>query len=90
MIHVNITIMGKVQKIGFRFSSMQEAVRLGVCGFVMNVDQDKVYIEAEGEEKTVEKFIDWCRKGPSWARVKQISIEKSELKNFSSFEILHR
>jgi acylphosphatase len=90
MIHVNITVSGKVQRIGFRFTSMQEAVRLGVRGFVMNVDHDKVYLEAEGEESTVEKFIEWCKKGPTWAQVKQISIEKSELKNFTSFEILPR
>jgi acylphosphatase len=88
MIHANINISGKVQRIGFRFSSMQVAVKLGVCGFIMNVDNDKVYIEAEGEEKKVEEFINWCKTGPTWAKVNQISIEKGELKNFSSFEIL--
>jgi acylphosphatase len=88
MIHVNITISGKVQRIGFRFTSMQAAVKLGVHGFVMNVDHDKVYIEAEGEENSVNKFIEWCKTGPTWAIVKQISVEKGEMKHFSSFEIL--
>ena len=80
MIHVNILVTGKVQKIGFRFTSMQEAVRIGVFGFVMNVGHDKVYIEAEGEEQKIEKFTEWCKKGPTWARIDQISIEKEEMK----------
>jgi acylphosphatase len=90
MIHVNITVTGKVQKIGFRFMSMQTAVKLGVSGFVKNVDNDKVYIEAEGIESSVEEFIKWCKTGPTWAKVNQISIEKGELKNFTSFDIQHR
>jgi acylphosphatase len=88
MIHVNIIVTGKVQKIGFRFTAMQEAVRIGVKGFIMNVDHDKVYVEAEGDEEKVDKFIEWCKKGPAWAKVNQISIEKGEMKNFSSFEIV--
>ena len=88
MIHVNITVTGKVQRIGFRFSSMQEAIKIGVCGFVMNVDHDKVYLEAEGEEEKVNKFVEWCKSGPSWARVRDISVEPGEEKNFTSFEIV--
>lgn len=88
MTHVNITVTGKVQRIGFRFTSMQEALKLGVRGFVMNVDHDKVYLEAEGEEEKVEKFIEWCKTGPTWAKVKQISVEKGEVKNLTSFEIV--
>ena len=90
MRHVKITVTGKVQKIGFRFMAMQTAVKLGVSGFVKNVDNDKVYIEAEGEEGKVEEFIKWCKTGPTWARVDQISVEKGELKMFTSFDILHR
>ncbi|MEI6853905.1 MAG: acylphosphatase [Bacteroidota bacterium] len=88
MIHVNITVTGKVQRIGFRFSSMQEAIKIGVYGFVMNVDHDKVYLEAEGEEEKVNKFVEWCKSGPSWARVSDISVETGEIKNFTSFEIV--
>jgi len=90
MIHVNITVTGKVQKIGFRFMAMQTAVKLGVHGFVRNVGSEKVYIEAEGEEGYVEEFIKWCKTGPPWARVDQISVEKGDVKNFTSFDIQHR
>jgi acylphosphatase len=90
MVHVNITVSGKVQKIGFRFSTMQLAVKLGVHGLVKNLDNDKVYIEAEGEKDNVEKFIEWCKTGPTWAKVNQITVENGELKNFTYFEILPR
>jgi acylphosphatase len=90
MIHVNITVTGKVQKIGYRFMAMQTAVKLGVHGFVRNVDDDRVYIEAEGEGNRVDEFIKWCKTGPPWARVDQISVEKGDLKNFTTFDIQHR
>jgi acylphosphatase len=54
----------------------------------MNIDHDKVYLEAEGEEEKVNKFVEWCKSGPSWAIVSDISVEPGEVKNFTSFEIV--
>jgi acylphosphatase len=90
MIHLNITITGKVQKVGFRFLTMQTASKLGVRGFVMYVDSDKIYIEAEGPEDKMEEFKKWCRTGPMPARVDHIRIDTGELKYLKSFEILSR
>jgi acylphosphatase len=87
MIHKNITISGKVQKTGFRFSSMQLAMKLGICGFIKNIPDGKLYLEAEGPEDKMEEFIKWCRTGPMCSRVCQITIEKGEVMNLVSFEI---
>jgi acylphosphatase len=87
--HVNFHIAGKVQGVGFRFSCMEAAYKYNVRGFVKNRSDRSVYIEAEGEEEDLEKFRQWCRKGPLWARVNQFREEPGELKNFESFEIAH-
>jgi len=46
-----------------------------------------VYIEAEGEEEDLLRFIDWCRQGPGYAHVKDLLIQEAPLGHFSDFEI---
>ena len=90
MKHVKIIVKGKVQRIGFRFTTMQMAVKLGISGIIKNMENNQVYIEAEGEEIPLNNFIDWCRNGPPWAQINQITIEKGEPKNYTSFEIVEK
>lgn len=86
-VHFNILISGKVQKIGFRYSTLQLADKMNICGFVQNMPDGKVFIEAEGNEVDIEKFIDWCHTGPKWAIIDSVKADKSEMKYYSSFEI---
>lgn len=85
--HYNITVEGKVQGVFFRASAQKKAEEIGISGFVKNVKDDSVYIEAEGEEGVLKKFIDWCGIGPARAIVKKIEITESTVKRFTSFEI---
>jgi acylphosphatase len=68
---------------------MEAAYRFGVCGFVKNKSDGSVYVEAEGQEENLMRFIKWCHKGPMWARVSKVEEESGETKNYTSFEI-HR
>jgi acylphosphatase len=89
MKNVKIKVFGRVQRIGFRFSAMQTAYKYGVKGIVQNSDDGSVYMEAEGEDKDVDLFVAWCRRGPVGAKVDEIRVENGEVKNYSSFEIVH-
>jgi acylphosphatase len=66
---------------------MEAAYRFGIKGIVANKSDGTVYIEAEGPEENLSRFIAWCHKGPSWARVMKVEMENGELKNYKSFEI---
>ena len=88
MIHVNINVYGKVNNVGFRFLTMQYALKIGVTGFIMNAENGKLIIEAEGSKDAVDRFVKWCRNGPPGSFISQISIEKAALKNFTTFDIL--
>jgi len=57
MKHYNIWISGKVQRVGFRFTAMQTAYRYGIVGFIQNMKDGSVYIEAEGEEGPMKCFF---------------------------------
>ncbi len=87
MKHVNISIYGIVQGVGFRFSAKHAAHRFNVKGFVKNQADGSVYIEAEGRTEQVNQFLAWCREGPSSARVRDLKVNEGEIKHFSSFEI---
>ncbi|MFH1296796.1 MAG: acylphosphatase [Bacteroidota bacterium] len=90
MKHLNITVRGRVQRIGFRFYTMEAAYKHGVCGLVMNQDDGSVYIEAEGEGKAVENFLQWCHTGPLGARVDAVEVTEGPVKGYTSFDIRSR
>jgi acylphosphatase len=87
MKHVNISIYGKVQKTGFRFMSMQYAVKIGVTGFVRYTSECNLYMEVEGPSDKLEAFINWCRSGTIWSRASQITIEWGEVHGYKNYQI---
>lgn len=89
MRHLNITISGRVQGVGFRFTAMEAAYRFNIKGFARNTPDRSVYIEAEGEEPGMELFLKWCRRGPVSAKVTDIEISEGPLIGFTEFAITH-
>jgi len=87
MIHKNIQIFGRVQGVGFRYSARLAARNYGIKGYVRNMPDGSVYLEAEGLENNVAGFINWCREGPDFAYIDHINVEDASLKNYESFEI---
>lgn len=85
--HINITVYGAVQGVGFRFAAQKKASELGLCGFARNEPNGAVCIEAEGEDDALSKFIKWCGKGPRFSAVKKVDIEDRESCGYKSFEI---
>ncbi len=87
MKRVHLVIIGKVQGINFRHDAKKKAIELGITGWARNVD-DKVEIMAEGNEKRLEEFLEWCRQGPERALVEFVQIENEKYTGeFKKFEI---
>ena len=87
MKHKNIIVKGKVQNVGFRFYTNKKAVELGIKGYVKNMPDGSVYIEAEADEITLDHFIIWCKKGPTWARVNDLQVNEAPSENYKEFSI---
>lgn len=88
MQHLTTKIYGRVQGVGFRMSAQSMAIKLNITGFVKNEEDGTVYIEAEGEEENLKKFLEWCYKSPLTAKIDKTETEfTSELKCFSNFQI---
>jgi len=84
---IEISIYGKVQDVGFRYSTLQKANELGIKGFVKNRSDGSVYIEADGEPETLDKFVLWCYHGPSSAVVNEVKTDEIPFNNYKKFVI---
>ena len=78
-------IRGKVQGVGFRYSAVREAQRLGLKGFVRNISGGDVEVWAEGPEEKAALFLAWLRKGPQFSRVDSVEKEDRAPKGCSDF-----
>ena len=84
-----IRVTGRVQGVGFRWRAAHEAWNLGITGFVKNLSDGSVYIEAEGSSDQLNAFVAWCRKGPGTGFVDNVEIDTGPPENFRDFRIDH-
>ena len=85
-----ILVTGRVQGVGFRRAAANEAIVRGLNGFVKNLPDGSVYIEAEGPVDQLDSYLEWCRKGPGMSNVRSISVERSEPSGYDDFRIEHQ
>lgn len=87
-IHAHAFISGKVQGVGYRYFTMNQAIKLGLNGWVRNLPDTRVEAIFEGESEVVERMIRWCHTGPTAAVVKDVQVEYSEAEGLQGFEII--
>jgi acylphosphatase len=85
--HYAIRISGLVQGVFFRASAKVVAESMRISGIVRNEPDGSVYVEAEGEEDDLRKFIEWCRHGPPHAIVERSDASEGVVKNYKNFVI---
>lgn len=84
-----IHVTGRVQGVGFRWSAANEAIIRGITGYVKNLSDGSVYIEAEGFTEQLNDFINWCREWPGPGFVESVRSELSSPVNYEDFLIEH-
>ena len=55
--HETVYFSGRVQGVGFRYTTLQVAKEFEVAGWVRNLPDGRVQVEAEGTPETVKAFI---------------------------------
>ncbi|MBW4545853.1 MAG: acylphosphatase [Symplocastrum torsivum CPER-KK1] len=85
-IRAHVFITGRVQGVGYRFSTRDEANRLGINGWVRNLSDGRVEALFEGSKAAVEEMISWCHQGPRGAVVKDVAVEYEEPEGLQGFE----
>lgn len=67
-----LKIRGRVQGVYYRESMRQEAMRLGVTGWVRNRRDGSVEALVQGESSLVTELVKWCHRGPPAAQVDSV------------------
>ena len=85
---VHIFVNGRVQGVFFRQATKVIAIKNNVTGWVRNLDDGRVEILIEGDDKCVDSVIAWCDCGPANSRVDDIQINNENyLGSFENFEV---
>jgi len=72
---LHVLIDGRVQGVGFRYATHHQAIALDLSGWVRNTPDGRVEAEFEGVKPSLEAMLEWCRQGPSFARVTHVETQ---------------
>lgn len=75
IVRVRARVTGVVQGVWYRGSTQARASELGLVGWVRNLRDGSVELEAEGGQAQVDQLVAWCKRGPLAARVGAVAVE---------------
>jgi len=87
-IAVECIVSGRVQGVGFRYSTAQKAQELGLAGWVRNRADGSVELVAQGRDDAVAAMLAWLSEGPRFANVSAVRTTDVEIDpDLASFEV---
>ena len=87
-IRYTIRVTGRVQGVGFRYSTLREAQNENITGYVKNMPDGSVEIEAEGSKDQLDIFVEWCRRGPGLSHVESLIVDPLPPAGHEKFRIM--
>jgi len=85
---IRVLISGAVQGVFFRRHIEEQAKKIGVNGFVRNLEDGRVEVVIEGTEDKVKKMLDVCKQGTSNAIVRNVEVNEIKYNGFKDFRII--
>ena len=84
---LRIWISGTVQGVMFRKFIEDEANKIGIRGFVRNMEDGRVEVVAEGIDERVNAMLEICKRGTVHAAVKEVQVQEIKNQGFVGFKI---
>jgi len=89
-VRAHVIISGRVQGVFFRMETLKAAQLYGVSGWVRNKADRTVEALFEGDNKSVDLILEWCRKGSPPARVENTEVNWEDYTGeFKGFKITY-
>ena len=87
-VRAEVVVSGRVQGVWFRSSTVEQARRAGVSGYVRNREDGSVEAVFEGTRAAVMLAVAWCYRGPTSAQVTDVEVKWGEpTGEFFGFEV---
>ena len=83
-----LLIEGRVQGVGYRASFADQAVAMGLKGWVRNRRDGTVEACIDGDAATLDAIIQWAKRGPPSAQVTHVAVEDAAEPVDAGFRIL--
>ena len=80
-------IRGNVQGVGYRYFAQHAAERLGLKGYVRNLDDGRVEVYAIGDEAALTELAGHLHQGPRWSDVRGVEEQEAAVQQYGSFRI---
>jgi acylphosphatase len=84
---VRVVVSGRVQGVGFRWSTRRAAERIGVAGWVRNQEDGAVEAHIEGSDERVAAMVAWLERGPAEAKVASAEVAEASPEGVEGFGI---
>ena len=75
---VRAVVGGRVQGVGFRYATIDQANRHGVTGWVRNMPSGRVEVFVQGPAVNVDELLAWLAVGPRLASVTGVEVVSAE------------
>lgn len=87
-VKATVLIKGRVQGVYFRAYTQEQALTLGLTGYVRNLPLRRVEAVFVGPRQVVEQAIAWCHRGSPSAQVSEVQVSwSSPDEEYEGFEI---
>jgi acylphosphatase len=87
LIRRRVLVAGRVQGVGYRVACARAATAAGLAGVVRNLPDGRVEAIFEGPADRVAELVEWCRHGPSYARVGAVQVRDEPPSGVRGYEI---
>ena len=86
---MHIIISGRVQGVGFRYFAVSLASRYHITGWVRNLYDGDVEMEAEGNSTRLTLFLQEIQEGNRFVRVRNMEISEIPLAHDKDFKVVY-
>jgi len=73
---IDAVVRGRVQGVGFRYTTRRRAQQLGLAGWARNRPNGSVEVCAQGSDDAIERLITFLEKGPPGASITSLAIDE--------------
>lgn len=89
MKRMHIIISGRVQGVGFRYFAVSLASRYHITGWVRNLYNGDVEMEAEGNSTRLTLFLQEIQEGNRFVRVRNMEISEIPLAHDKDYKVVY-